>query len=90
MGSTFRDIESEAKDQEKISLGVSVFCCCMIIIAIALWAFIRNKSQPMHNLQRSMGRMQYVPSRMPSYAPPRMPSYGPGRFSASSPMMPHY
>ena len=82
MGSTFSDIESEAKDQEKISLGVSVFCCCMIIIAIALWAFIRNKSQPMHNLQRSMGRMPYVP--------PRMPSYGPGRFSASSPMMPHY
>jgi hypothetical protein len=80
MGSTLSDLEGEAKDQEKISLGVSVFCCCMIVCVVMLWIIMRyNSGSPVHHLSRSMGRMPY--------GPPRMPSYGPGRFSASSPMM---
>lgn len=79
MGSTLSDITSEAKDQEKLSMGMSVFCCCMVVIGIVLFMLMRGHKSgaPMHHLQRSMGRMPY-----PS-------PYGPARFSPSSPMIPY-
>ena len=78
MGSTFSNLESEATDQEKISLGMTVFCVLMLVCVIFVWLLTRHKSNTsMHYLNRSMGGMPY-----PS-------PYGPARFSASSPIMPY-